>query len=169
MLPFYEYSLYARSKRLLQVIAEMGVDALDFDPRISIIPSCVAGSAWERVAWVLRRAVGWRKDHDWHMFITGPSAASVSTQFVRMAESIGGYSDGGGYDFQYDPYEVYSTDDVEKYTLLAEKECREAEERLRMSMSPEERERYDAAVRAMDELDDTEAMRTFQWGEDGND
>lgn len=148
--PFYEYSVHARSRRYLELVIEMAVSGLDFDPRAKIY-SRFYETRWERVTRLLRRAVGIRKDDDFHLFITGPSAASVARQFRRMLEGFGAHTDGGGFDFQYDPYEVYSSEDVEKYQLLADKEQAEAEERLRMSMSPEERERHDALMREMDE------------------
>lgn len=160
--PFYEYSVHARSRRILELVIEMGVSALDFDPRAQVCPRFY-GSPWERVTRLLRRAVGIRRDDDFHLFITGPSAASVAQQFRRMLEGFGAHTDGGGFDFTYDPYEVYSAQLVEKYQILTDREQAEAEERLRLSMSPEERERHDALMREMD------ARFAEAWGEDDND
>ena len=149
---FYEYSIYGRRRRDLREVADTLVAVWDCDPTtVSINRAYKRPLA--RVGRTLRLALGVRDAGDWHLFITGPKLVATETQLKNLVDHYGGFTDGGGYSFDYDPTVHYPEDRIVQYIHQSGLEARALEARILASMTPEQRRQF--------ELTDAEARREF--------
>lgn len=162
---FYEYSLYGPSKKALTQVVELAVGGLEFDPRNVTVRAAYLGPK-ERVQRFLRRMLLVPDIHDFHVFVTGPADATTRVQLDGLLEKHRCYTDGGGFSFDYDPTGYYSDVQLMRMERVWLEERAADEERMRMEMTPEERERYDRDVA---EFLASDACQTFAWGDDSND
>lgn len=141
---FYEYSIYGRRRRELREVADTLVKVWDFDPTsISLQRSYKRPLA--KVRRTLRLALGVRDAGDWHLFITGPKLNKTEHQLRNLVDHYGGFCDGGGYSFDYDPTVHYPEDRIDQYVHQNGLETKALDARIRATMTPEQRKVLDMA------------------------
>lgn len=143
-MPYYEYSLYARTRRALVETAETLVNVWEFDPTDAEVRPSWGLTRFARLARTLRRLVGIRHQEDFHLFITGPEI--YRSKVHALVEAWEGYCDGGGYHFGYDPTQYYTDDQIRLHTVKWEAQNAEAERRYLASLPEDEQARVRKAM-----------------------
>lgn len=139
---FYEYSIYGKKKSDLKEVADTLIKVFDFDPTTLSLDRSYR-TPWGKVTRTLRLCLGVRDEHDWHLFLTGPKLITNEHQMGNLLDKYGAYTDGGGYDFTYDPTVNYPDDRIARYQQQYDLDQDRLDREYRASLTPEERAEHD--------------------------
>jgi hypothetical protein len=143
---YYEFFIYGPTKKALEDVRDALVGAFEFDPASTLLRRSL--HPWNED--LARRLLGFFGSHrrdDWLMTITGPE---INREYVKgLADKYGGFCDGGGYDFGYDPTEHYSDEQIDRHTEQWQRQIDEANAAHLASLTEEQRDEY---LLALEEL-----------------
>jgi hypothetical protein len=155
---FYEFSIYGKKRSHLRDVADTLVKVWDFDPT-----SVRIERSWktpvEQVLRTLRLLLGVRDAGDWHLAITGPKLRKNEVQLRNLVEHYGGYTEDGGYNFDYNPTANYTDVQINAYRLAWSTDRDGLRQEYLASLSPSERARYRAAEAELGRARDLEVAR----------
>jgi hypothetical protein len=148
-MPYYEFFLYAPKKECLKRTRYVLVHGYEFDPNTVFIRR--SSHRWDRqLARVILSWVGIRRQDNWLMTITGPEVYRPTVH--RVIEERGGFCDGGGYWFGYDPTGYYSDEQIDRHTEQWQREVDEANAVHLAGMTDEERAEYLQFIEALSKM-----------------